>query len=161
VVLERSWSVIVVAALVKENERGGEGHTSATLLHQSATWHCAVNMHCFYMSAFSTSCFVLSAMDGKTEQHVCIKFCMKLGKSANETTFSQLCFVYFFPVDVSSLCFISPVVIYLTCSSSFLSEESCCIHEWNVCLDEFIYPECGHIKFLWNVCTGLSDYMAS
>jgi hypothetical protein len=24
-------------------------------------------------------------MDGKTEQHVCIKFCVKLGKSATET----------------------------------------------------------------------------
>jgi hypothetical protein len=24
-------------------------------------------------------------MDGKIEQHVCIKFCMKLGKSATET----------------------------------------------------------------------------
>jgi hypothetical protein len=37
------------------------------------------------MSAFSTSCFVLSAMDGQFEQCVCIKFCMKLGKSATET----------------------------------------------------------------------------
>jgi hypothetical protein len=37
------------------------------------------------MSAFSTSCFVLFAMDGKIEQHVCIKFCMKLGKSTTET----------------------------------------------------------------------------
>jgi hypothetical protein len=25
-------------------------------------------------------------MDGKTEQHVCIKFCVKLSKSATETT---------------------------------------------------------------------------
>jgi hypothetical protein len=42
------------------------------------------------MSAFSTSCFVLfcfvlSAMDGKIEQYVCIKFCVQLGKSATET----------------------------------------------------------------------------
>jgi hypothetical protein len=29
--------------------------------------------------------FVLSAMDGKIEQRVCIKFCVKLGKSATET----------------------------------------------------------------------------
>jgi hypothetical protein len=36
------------------------------------------------MSAFSTSCFVLSAMDGKIEQPVCIKFCAKLGRSATE-----------------------------------------------------------------------------
>jgi hypothetical protein len=42
-------------------------------------------MHYFYMSAFSTSCFVLSAMDDKIEQHVCIKFCVKLGKSVTET----------------------------------------------------------------------------
>jgi hypothetical protein len=37
------------------------------------------------MNAFSTSCFVLSAMDGKIEQRVCIKFCVKLDKSATET----------------------------------------------------------------------------
>jgi hypothetical protein len=37
------------------------------------------------MSSFSDSCFILSAMDGKIEQCVCIKFCMKLGKSATET----------------------------------------------------------------------------
>jgi hypothetical protein len=37
------------------------------------------------MSAFSTSCFVLSAMDGKIEQHICIRFCMKLGKSTTKT----------------------------------------------------------------------------
>jgi hypothetical protein len=36
------------------------------------------------MSAFLTSCFVLSAMDGKIEQHVCIKFCM-LTKCATDT----------------------------------------------------------------------------
>jgi hypothetical protein len=34
---------------------------------------------------FSTLCFVLSAMDGKIKQHVCIKFCLKLGKSVTET----------------------------------------------------------------------------
>jgi hypothetical protein len=37
------------------------------------------------MSAFLMSCFVLSAMDGKIKQHICIKFCMKLSKSATET----------------------------------------------------------------------------
>jgi hypothetical protein len=42
-------------------------------------------MHCFYKSAFSTSSFPLAAMDGKIEQCVCIKFCVKLGKSATET----------------------------------------------------------------------------
>jgi hypothetical protein len=42
-------------------------------------------MHCFYTSASFTSCFVLSVMDGKIEQHICIKFCVKLGKSATKT----------------------------------------------------------------------------
>jgi hypothetical protein len=37
------------------------------------------------MDAFLTSCFVLSAMDGKIEQHICGKFCVKLDKSATET----------------------------------------------------------------------------
>jgi hypothetical protein len=37
------------------------------------------------MSAFSTSCFVLSATDGKIEQRVCVKCCVKPGKSATET----------------------------------------------------------------------------
>jgi hypothetical protein len=33
---ESSWTVIVVTASVKEDERGGQGHTSTSLLHQSA-----------------------------------------------------------------------------------------------------------------------------
>jgi hypothetical protein len=37
------------------------------------------------MSAFYTSSFVLSVMDGKIEQRVCIKFCMQLNKSATKT----------------------------------------------------------------------------
>jgi hypothetical protein len=37
------------------------------------------------MSAFSTSCFILSAMDGKIEKSVCIKFWVKLCKSAIKT----------------------------------------------------------------------------
>jgi hypothetical protein len=44
-----------------------------------------VNKHCFYTSAFSISCFVLFVMDAKIEQHVCIEFWAKLGKSATET----------------------------------------------------------------------------
>jgi hypothetical protein len=44
-----------------------------------------VNTHRFCTSAFLTLCFVLSAIDGKIDQHVCIKFCMKLGKYATET----------------------------------------------------------------------------
>jgi hypothetical protein len=34
---ESSKTVIVVTALVKEDERGDQGHTSASLLHQYAT----------------------------------------------------------------------------------------------------------------------------
>jgi hypothetical protein len=45
-----------------------------------------VNTHCFYTSACSTLfCFVLSAIDGKIEQRVCIKFYVNLGTSATET----------------------------------------------------------------------------
>jgi hypothetical protein len=39
----------------------------------------------FYTSAFSTSCFVLFAMDDNIEQSVRIKFCVKLGKCTTET----------------------------------------------------------------------------
>jgi hypothetical protein len=41
----------------------------------------AVLLHECYL----TLCFVLSAMDGKIKQCVCIKFCVKLGKSTTET----------------------------------------------------------------------------
>jgi hypothetical protein len=41
-------------------------------------------MHCFYTSGFSTLCLILSAIVGKIEQRVCIKFCVKLGKYAAE-----------------------------------------------------------------------------
>jgi hypothetical protein len=44
-----------------------------------------VNTHCFYISAFLTLCFVLSAIDGKIEQRVCIKFCVKFSKSTTDT----------------------------------------------------------------------------
>jgi hypothetical protein len=36
-VLESSWTVIVVTASVKQDEKGGQGHTSESLLHQSGT----------------------------------------------------------------------------------------------------------------------------
>jgi hypothetical protein len=36
VVLESSQTVIAGTASMNENERGGQGHTSASLLHQSA-----------------------------------------------------------------------------------------------------------------------------
>jgi hypothetical protein len=40
--------------------------------------------HALFLGYFLTQCFVLSAMDDKTEQHGCIKFCVKLGKSATK-----------------------------------------------------------------------------
>jgi hypothetical protein len=85
VVSESSQTITIVTALVKEDERGSQGHTSKSLFHQSVTWHHAANMHYFYTSAFSASCIVLSAMDGKIEQHVCIKFCVTLCKSVTKT----------------------------------------------------------------------------
>jgi hypothetical protein len=48
---------------VKEDDRGSQGHTSASLLHQSVMWHHAVNMHCFY-----TSCFITSAIAEKSSR---------------------------------------------------------------------------------------------
>jgi hypothetical protein len=36
ILFDRSLTVIVVTASVKEDERGGQGHTSESLLHQSA-----------------------------------------------------------------------------------------------------------------------------
>jgi hypothetical protein len=42
-------------------------------------------MYCFYTSAFSTLCFVLSATDDKNMQRICINFCMKLCNSATKT----------------------------------------------------------------------------
>jgi hypothetical protein len=77
---ESSRTISVVTASVK-GDRGGEGHTSINLLHQSATQHRVVKTHCFYTSAFSTSCFLLSVMYCKIEQCVYIKFCVKLSKS--------------------------------------------------------------------------------
>jgi hypothetical protein len=82
VLSESSWAVIVVTALVKDDERGSQSHTSTSLLYQSATTHHAVNTN-----DFSTSCFDLSAMDSKIEQRVCIKFCVKFGKSTTKTVF--------------------------------------------------------------------------
>jgi hypothetical protein len=34
--LESSWTVIIVTASLKEDEKGGQGHTSASLLYQYA-----------------------------------------------------------------------------------------------------------------------------
>jgi hypothetical protein len=49
-----------------------------------------VNKQYFYTSAFSNLCFILSTVDSKIEQHVCIKFCVKLGKSTIKTA-EMLC----------------------------------------------------------------------
>jgi hypothetical protein len=81
---ESSRTVSVVNCLGEKIWGGGQGHTSSNLLQQSITWHHAVNTHCFYMSAFSTSCFPLAVMDGKIEQRVWMKFFVKLGKSATK-----------------------------------------------------------------------------
>jgi hypothetical protein len=82
-----SWTVTVVSASVKEGERGGQGHISqACCISLPLTLRCehALLLHeC--LSALSTSRFVLSSIDGKIEHCVCIKFCVKLGKSATET----------------------------------------------------------------------------
>lgn len=43
-----SMAVIVITALEKKDERGGQGHTSESLVHQSAIRHRALNTHCFY-----------------------------------------------------------------------------------------------------------------
>jgi hypothetical protein len=40
---------------------------------------------CFYTRVYLTLFFILSATDDKIKQHGCIKFCMKLCKSATET----------------------------------------------------------------------------
>jgi hypothetical protein len=42
-------------------------------------------MNFFYDNAFSTSCFTLSVMHGKIDQHVSIKVCVKLGNSTTKT----------------------------------------------------------------------------
>jgi hypothetical protein len=42
-------------------------------------------MLCFYTSVLSTSFFVLSAMDGKIKECVCIKYLMELGKTNART----------------------------------------------------------------------------
>jgi hypothetical protein len=52
VVSETSRNVIAVTALLKDDEGGGQDDTSKSLLDQPATWHHAVNMHCFYTCIF-------------------------------------------------------------------------------------------------------------
>jgi hypothetical protein len=57
VLSKSSQTVIVVTALVEEDERGGQGHISSSLLNQSATWpHCE---HALFLHKYiSTSYFV-------------------------------------------------------------------------------------------------------
>jgi hypothetical protein len=59
VLLKSAQAVIVVTASV-EDERGGQGHTSASLLHQSAKWHRALNTHCFTQVLFWQNIYVQS-----------------------------------------------------------------------------------------------------
>jgi hypothetical protein len=70
VVSESSRTTIVVTTSVKEDERGGQGHTSASLLHQAVTWHRAVNMHCFNTSVFD---FLFRYLcDGRQNRATCL-----------------------------------------------------------------------------------------
>jgi hypothetical protein len=84
VLSESSRTVIIVTASVKEDERGGKGRTSASLLHQSATWHHAVNTYCFSRVLFDfVFRFVCDGwQNGATYLH---QVCVKLGKFATET----------------------------------------------------------------------------
>jgi hypothetical protein len=59
VVSESSQTVTIVTVSVKEDERGGKGNTSASLLHQHAMWYHDVNTHCFYMNAYTFFFFFL------------------------------------------------------------------------------------------------------
>jgi hypothetical protein len=56
-----------------------------------------MTLHCehalFLHECFFNFVFLLPAMDGKIEQHVCIEFCVKLGKSTIETL-EMLCKVF-------------------------------------------------------------------
>jgi hypothetical protein len=58
----------------------GEGKVT---LPQACSSVCHVTLH-FSMNASSTSYFVLSAMDGKIEQWICVRFYVKLGKCPTE-----------------------------------------------------------------------------
>lgn len=69
---------------VKEDERESQGHTSRDYCINLLPGK-ALNMCCFYMRAFSTSCFILTVMDGKIEHCVFITFYVRLSKSATKT----------------------------------------------------------------------------
>lgn len=61
-------SQIDVTVSVKQDEKGGQGYTFVSVMHQ----RCEHAL--FYMSVFSTSYIIWSVIDGKIEQHVCIHF---------------------------------------------------------------------------------------
>jgi hypothetical protein len=78
-VSESSQTVILVTALVKEDEMGGQSHISASHLYQ--VFHIPL---CYEHTFFLYECFLnfmlfMSVMVCKIEQHICIKFCLKLG----------------------------------------------------------------------------------
>jgi hypothetical protein len=79
VLSETSWTVTFVTASVKEDESGDQGHPQA---------YC-ISLPCdtalLYTSASSNSHLIWSVMDGKSEQRFCVKFCVKLDKSAAAT----------------------------------------------------------------------------
>jgi hypothetical protein len=91
VISESSRTVIIVSASVKEDEKGGQGYTSASLLHESATWHCSMNTHYFYKSAFWLH-ISSSAMDDKSSNVSASTFACS---SVNLVLKSLKCFVRF------------------------------------------------------------------
>jgi hypothetical protein len=65
------------------------GKAKVTLPKKHIASVCHMTLCCesalFLQECFFHLCFVLSVMDDKIEQHVCIKFYVKLGKSATRT----------------------------------------------------------------------------
>jgi hypothetical protein len=69
---------------MKEDMRGGQGHISTSLLQYSCHVTPRSEHTLFLHECFFDFMFHLSVMDDKIEQDACIKFCVKLGKSAIE-----------------------------------------------------------------------------
>jgi hypothetical protein len=85
VVSKSSSTVIAVTATVREDER--EAQVTILEVYCISLPRAPRCEHALFLhdAFFSTSCFALSAMDGKIEQRVCNKFYVKLGKSVTET----------------------------------------------------------------------------
>jgi hypothetical protein len=61
--MESSRIITVVISPVKEGEKGGQGHTQTYCI--SLLRDTVLRTHIVFMQVSSTSCFVLSEMDGK------------------------------------------------------------------------------------------------